>query len=634
MWREVGWIEVLVWKEGETWLGRGPNREQALNSALDQMLPSAAAREAWSLYIGRWDRTVVPRDEPVGSFDHGQAEEQPDVAPVEPGATAPEPRAAVVRPERPVQRDGLSVEMAELARGLDKIAAEVSEPAAGGEVGLYTAHDARAAIDEALEHLEESRENFAALSPRRMRLLILDAVATARDLEDRYPGDSVEQTASRVVGVLSEFARRWWPGSIVALNRKTRPSEAVQEALEYAGVGSPTREEEVKSWADVARVAEAVLGELEARESDAGYDDDGWRDAAELSPEPKEPRGLHGHVWTWLEANTGPRKKRDAQGSEDKVKLLANDHDLQRQIEHVAIHTRWLRWALDDPVEWADTMGRLRWVAARLNTYNKKVATRLSRLLSEDYRPRESWYKQLKGDGTRERRQERRELYGLLHRYDPGQTPDSDLVAWLARAFPVFTNPELARLLAPSWEQRIRNLDAGECFDEAHRGPRRRLRKLQDEIKRLPSGEAPGFELEDEATSVDGLADEALIEPASEQARGPDQVCPLVRSHTEGKRILFVSNRRDEHLRRRLMELFGFGEVDWSEGDIRELQSKQEAISNHTYDMVLVATGFQSHMVDSVLNSACSKARVKYVRVNRGRPAAVCRALKRDLGLS
>lgn len=37
------WTEVLIWRDSERWLGRGPDRDAALEDALAQMFPSAPA---------------------------------------------------------------------------------------------------------------------------------------------------------------------------------------------------------------------------------------------------------------------------------------------------------------------------------------------------------------------------------------------------------------------------------------------------------------------------------------------------------------------------------------------------------------------------------------------------------------
>ena len=44
------WTEVLIWRDAERWLGRGPDRDSALEDALTQMFPSAAARQLFDRF--------------------------------------------------------------------------------------------------------------------------------------------------------------------------------------------------------------------------------------------------------------------------------------------------------------------------------------------------------------------------------------------------------------------------------------------------------------------------------------------------------------------------------------------------------------------------------------------------------
>jgi hypothetical protein len=105
-----------------------------------------------------------------------------------------------------------------------------------------------------------------------------------------------------------------------------------------------------------------------------------------------------------------------------------------------------------------------------------------------------------------------------------------------------------------------------------------------------------------------------------------------VRAQTQGRRALFVSNREDPELGARLEELLGIT-VTWCDGSLRRVQAQCERISRGSYDIVLSATGFQVHGVDSALARACSSASIAYVRVNRGRPLATMQAIAREFGL-
>ena len=82
------------------------------------------------------------------------------------------------------------------------------------------------------------------------------------------------------------------------------------------------------------------------------------------------------------------------------------------------------------------------------------------------------------------------------------------------------------------------------------------------------------------------------------------------------------------------MELFGFAELVWCDGSTRKMQARCTRIVQGTYAVVLSATGFQTHAVDKALSSAAAKGEVRFVRVDRGRPAACVQAIARDLGLA
>lgn len=104
-----------------------------------------------------------------------------------------------------------------------------------------------------------------------------------------------------------------------------------------------------------------------------------------------------------------------------------------------------------------------------------------------------------------------------------------------------------------------------------------------------------------------------------------------VRTATQGKRSVFVSNRRDPELTDLLKEAFGFASIECRIAEPRRAQALGEAIEEGQFDLVLAATGFQLQSLDHLLVKACKTAGVTYVRVNRGDPLACLRALLRDL---
>ena len=104
---------------------------------------------------------------------------------------------------------------------------------------------------------------------------------------------------------------------------------------------------------------------------------------------------------------------------------------------------------------------------------------------------------------------------------------------------------------------------------------------------------------------------------------------PLVhaKSLITGKSVLFVSNRCDPQLKRKLEKTFGV-KIDWKIVEkMREIQAVCGRILHGRYDMVFVQTSFISHKTDKLIKDACKAAEVKYVPVNKGRPNAVVASL-------
>jgi hypothetical protein len=109
----------------------------------------------------------------------------------------------------------------------------------------------------------------------------------------------------------------------------------------------------------------------------------------------------------------------------------------------------------------------------------------------------------------------------------------------------------------------------------------------------------------------------------------------LARPRVSGQRVLFVANREDTELRDRLRDALGV-ELTWSVSGARSIEEATKAIARGSYDLVLGSTAFQEHGVDTALARACALAvpKVRYVRVNRPRPAACARALAREFGVT
>jgi len=199
------------------------------------------------------------------------------------------------------------------------------------------------------------------------------------------------------------------------------------------------------------------------------------------------------------------------------------------------------------------------------------------------------------------------------------------LLAWLIDAFDVFATPALAAMLASAKEQVVA---AGELA--ANHEDRRVRRRLRDLLQRLEQGaREPDHGANDASTEqTDPGADNA--EPTL--GPGHEALLALVRPRTEGRRVLFVSNRHDADLEAKLAELLRV-DLTICDGTVRRVQAQCSRIAQRSYDLVLSATGFQLHGVDSALARASGAAKVPYVRVNRGRPLTVIQSIAREFGL-
>lgn len=125
---------------------------------------------------------------------------------------------------------------------------------------------------------------------------------------------------------------------------------------------------------------------------------------------------------------------------------------------------------------------------------------------------------------------------------------------------------------------------------------------------------------------IDGLGLEHEGETNGKAVNG---LLDTVRGMTSGKRLVFVSNRRDPDLELRLKDLLPEAALEWRVAEPKRIETLGESIQQGAFDVVLAAIGFQSLATDHLLARACRLARVKYLRVNRGRPNACIRALAR-----
>jgi hypothetical protein len=600
--RTQDWAECLITRGDESWLGHGLTVDQAFDHALRQMLPSRLARNLFEAQI-QAQIAVAPLATASDEAPLTEAQVAPiDVAPTttaeqppveQPTEAPPSLDVVEVAASAPVEALAAAAAPTEATPGALPHAAPV-EPAPSG----IQLAEALAALDGMLHDIDTQLPKLAKKSAERQRYQLLSWICRARAHEEALPDARLVTAAvQRIARRLSEIGKMLWPGSVRALQLATAPSDTLEpHATEFP----PT------TWAEAADRAEQRYREHIRKSTAAGFDEDGWIDAHPVGPAPREPDALLAQAVKDLEALLA-RPSAASTEEQDSTAIL-----------RIAQTLRWVRESAQDHLAWGLAMGRLRRVALPVTT----TAALLRKTIDPSFRATSSWIPAPPQPSTAALQEEsstrlRAELLEL------GSGEDT-LLPWLIRAFDTFPTPALADLLR---SRRSQIAALGEIA--ATHEDRRIRRRLRDLIKLLASGgmeESPPSARREIAPPPP--KDE---EPESEDDSALRQLCDSVRQHTEGRRVLFASNRSDARLEARLTELLGV-KMAGCDGGPRRVQSQCERISQGSYDLVLSATGFQDHAVDGALAHAASLAGIPYVRVNRGRPLACAQAIVRELG--
>lgn len=571
------WTEVLIWRDTERWLGRGSDRDSALEDALTQMFPSAAARQLFDRFRdGLAQEPARPQPAPVSAPVSAEVIPPPPPTPTPTPAPAPEPEL----PRSPI---------------VGRIQLPTYPAAAVAE--------ARETLEEILKDIQDMRPDFALMSPRYQKVYMLAWISRARSFDEQFQGEhKITVLVRRIAHELTNLSKTLWPGSVQALQMNAVPACVVAE-LGLKTLHAP------KTWAEAH---EFVQNHRErAMTSEVPVDDYGWADRPRKAP-PGPPRTLLREAQRAVEAIAGNVTDPPPRHLTTPPEELPND-----QLDALVKHAQALRdvrrfIAAEEPETWGAVMGRLRWLAGRLG----ERLPQLRRWLDPEFIPPPERAKT--GPSADQVRQQQaavraeRDALASVDGFD-----DETLLAFLGRAFDAHNTPEVASLIQPI-RPRIDALRP-DLFED--RRMRRRLTGLQDVLKRGELGVLPtdsDHDTEEENDDVD--------DPGA-------HLVAQVRPKVEGKRVLFVSNREDPDLKSKLEESLGL-DITWCDGNARKVQAQCESISRHSYDYVLIATGFQAHNIDGILARAARASTIPYVRVFKGRPLAVARALARTLGVA
>ncbi|MFY0542156.1 hypothetical protein [Nannocystis pusilla] len=412
----------------------------------------------------------------------------------------------------------------------------------------------------------------------------------ARSFDEQFQGEhKITVLVRRIAHELTNLSKTLWPGSVQALQMNAVPACVVTE-LGLKTLHAP------KTWAEAH---EFVQNHRErAMTSEVPVDDYGWADRPRKAP-PGQPRALLREAQRAVEAIAGNVTDPPPRHLTTPPEELPNE-----QLDALVKHAQALRdirrfIAAEDPETWGAVMGRLRWLAGRLG----ERLPQLRRWLDPEFIPPPERAKTgPSADQVRQQQATVRAERDALVAAD--SFDDEALLAFLGRAFDAHNTPEVASLVQPI-RPRIDALRP-DLFED--RRMRRRLTGLQDVIKRGELGVLPSdsdSELEEETDDVD--------DPGA-------HLVAQVRPKVEGKRVLFVSNREDPDLKSKLEESLGL-DITWCDGNARKVQAQCESISRHSYDYVLIATGFQAHNIDGILARAARASAIPYVRVFKGRPS-------------
>jgi hypothetical protein len=590
--QDNAWSEVLLVRDDERWLGRGLDHAAALADALAQMLPSALAR---ALHDARTADPPAPQPAPVAAVTTSAPPPAPPPAPAPAPALAAAPPPPSEPEPAPAEPEPRFIELPK------RIVLPSYPPGAVAE--------ARDTLDDILKEIHESRPDFALMAPRLQKVHMLAWICRARGYDEQFTGEHRINTLTRKIAhELTNISKIMWPGSVQALQMNARPDCVVSE-LGLKTIHVP------RTWHEAS---EFVLAHRDrALASDSPLDDYGWIDDNRRPPT-GDPRLLLQEAVQLIENIAGPVREGPARHFPNPPEDMGNDtlDALVRQAQNLrAIRSHTLA-----PELWGSAMGRMRWLAGRIGDR----AQLLRKWLDPEFRPPVDHARNT--TANLEQKAVKREQV----KADVQTLKGDQLGAWLVRAFEVYSTPEIAVMLVDdALRAQAQNLDDN-TLPDTDRRLRRRLRDLRAHLHSGAASDAAAAEADDSHKLEPPAPAEPPDEPVDHLG---DPLVAQVRSLVQGKSALFVSNRDDPDLKARLEDRLDL-KITWCDGNPRKVQAQCDSIARRSYDLVLIATGFQAHTIDGSLARAARAVDVPYVRVFKGRPLACVRALARTFGLA
>ncbi len=447
-----------------------------------------------------------------------------------------------------------------------------------------------AVCDGIVNEIDDALDDLSMLAPELQRLHMLSFICRARAEAEDVPVSAVQQATSRVARRLTELGRVLWPGSVRALQLHVAPREALPRVR---GTAAP------QTWDEAVRAVDAAIDDCAEAYRRHGLDDDGYADDAHLTPEPRDVAATASEAMRVISSLT--------------------ESDAEQAAQAAAL-VRWLRGHISGR-QWGEMMGTLRRVAQAFGADGSVVRN----YVDATFAPRLPWAEIVsKASPVFERADVTAAQTALRKQLPQPHAPDVDdaLAVWLGRAVALFTTSALVELLRP-YHASLERIASSVSFDE--RRSRRRFREVINAL--FNDGQDVG---DDDINDDDDDDDDS--EESDVGAAAFDALVAEVTKHTAGRTAMFVSNREDPELAERLEALLRCS-LTWVEGTTRRVDAACEKIARNPPDLVLSATGFQMHKVDTMLARAARASGVPFVRVNRGRPVAVVLALAREFGI-
>lgn len=605
--KDGDWVRCAVSGNGEQWLGKGLDEDTAIQDACNQMFPSQASRQllerALDPPISETDaHTIEIPDEPepsqetlAGVLAQGNQTPTPNLTEpvVEP---EPEPAPKTEPPKVVAEVSGVVIKPKPTRTYVAPPDPEPEEPKINRQEALE--------LVEGIHHeMMDNFEDVARMSPQYQRLHMSSWIFRARAVEEELPEEAVIEAVHRIARRLTDWCKVLWPGSIRALQVYTQPTHALDGLFRYKTMP--------KKWSEAADMVDEHLTEELAK---AGRDELGWNDYAYLRPEAPNPDRVLEEAVTKIEAVMG-----ELGGPLDDKKREVSGSAITSEIEELVLAAHLLRWVRKtaNAKRWGVAMGALRWACRQ----GRRGAQSLSEVLSDTYKPEQPWAALLGRDPEINRK-------NRLRRKVKAKCPEKgwleeDLMGWLQDAFQVFTNPEIAKLSEAVHAEILDFTNAD--FADADRRTRSRLHKLQS-ILRTRSVDLSQVEIPDDDDVDDGEEETAETPTRVDPTQ---QILEEVQKITEGKSILFVTNRPEERLHRDLERNLK-AKVHYKVGDTsRTMKPIIQGVSADRYDMVLMAAAFNNHNADTALCRATKAEGLPYIRVQKGRLASTIRSIGR-----